>query len=178
MLPATLLLLSFVLRRTLQLQIHCSAKLCLRYETIDRSSINISLCLAATYIIGHPDVNVSGRAAMSLMLAFTAIGHFKFTNGMAMMLPSSIPAKKQIVLATGVIEILAAIGLLVLSTIKITGILLIAFFVLILPANIYAALKNINLEKADNSGNGINYLWFRIPEQVFFIAWVYFFAIR
>lgn len=97
---------------------------------------------------------------------------------MAMMLPSSIPAKKQIVLATGVIEILAAIGLLVLSTIKITGILLIAFFVLILPANIYAALKNINLEKADNSGNGINYLWFRIPEQVFFIAWVYFFAIR
>ena len=136
------------------------------------------LCLAATYIIGHPDVNVSGRAAMSLMLAFTAIGHFKFTNGMVMMLPPSMPVKKQIVLATGGIEILAAIGLLVLSTIKITGILLIAFFVLILPANIYAALKNINLEKADNSGNGINYLWFRIPEQVFFIAWVYFFAIR
>jgi len=131
-----------------------------------------------TYIIGNPDINVSGRVAMSLMLVFTAIGHFKFTNGMAMMLPVFIPAKNQIVLVTGLIEILAAIGLLVLPTIKVTGILLIAFFVLILPANIYAAIKNVNLEKADNSGNGINYLWFRIPEQVFFIAWIYLFAVR
>ena len=136
------------------------------------------LCLAVTYIIGNPDINVSGRVAMSLMLVFTAIGHFKFTNGMAMMLPVFIPAKNQIVLVTGLIEILAAIGLLVLPTIKVTGILLIAFFVLILPANIYAAIKNVNLEKADNAGNGINYLWFRIPEQVFFITWVYFFSIR
>lgn len=136
------------------------------------------LCLSVTYIIGHPDLNVSGRVAMSLMLVFTAIGHFKFTDSMVMMLPSFVPAKKEIVLATGVIEILAAIGLLVLSITKITGILLILFFVFILPANIYAALKNVNLEKADNSGNGINYLWFRIPEQVFFITWVYFFSIR
>ena len=137
-----------------------------------------ALCLGITYIIGNADVNVSGRVAMSLMLAFTALGHFKFADGMAMMLPSFIPARKQIVLATGVIEILAAIGLLVSSTINITGILLIIFFVLILPANIYAAIKKVNLEKADNTGNGINYLWFRIPEQIFFIAWVYLFHIN
>ncbi len=136
------------------------------------------LCLLATYIIGYTNINVSGRIAMSLMLAFTALGHFKFPEGMAMMMPSFIPAKKQIVLVTGIIEIVAAIGLLVASTIKITGILLIIFFVMILPANIYAAIKNVNLEKANYSSTGINYLWFRIPEQIFFIAWVYFFAIR
>ena len=136
------------------------------------------LCLLATYIIGHTNIIASGRTAMSLMLAFTAIGHFKFTDGMAMMMPPFIPAKKQIVLVTGVIEILAAIGLLVTSTVKITGVLLIIFFVLILPANIYAAMKKVDLEKADNTGNGINYLWFRIPEQIFFIAWIYFFATR
>ena len=33
---------------------------------------------------------------MSAMLAFTAIGHFKFAEGMAMMLPEAVPAKKQI----------------------------------------------------------------------------------
>jgi uncharacterized membrane protein len=136
------------------------------------------LCLGITAIIGHADVDLSGRIAMAAMLAFTAVGHFKFTNGMEMMLPPFIPAKKQIVLATGVIEILAAIGLLVSSTIKTTGILLIIFFVLILPANIYAAIKKVNLEKADYNGSGQNYLWFRIPEQLFFIAWVFFFAIR
>ena len=137
-----------------------------------------ALCLGATYIIGSPDINVSGRAAMSLMLVFTAIGHFKFTDGMAMMLPSFIPVKKQIVLATGIIEILAAIGLLVPSTIKITGILLIIFFVMILPANIYAAIKKVDLEKANYTGTGINYLWFRIPEQLLFIFWVYLFALK
>jgi len=62
--------------------------------------------------------NLSGRIAISIMLLFTSIGHFKFTKGMAMMLPDSVPAKKQMVLLTGFIEIAAAIGLLIPSTIK------------------------------------------------------------
>lgn len=136
------------------------------------------LCLGVTYIISHVDVDISGRAAMSLMLVFTALGHFKFTDGMAMMLPAFIPAKKRVVIATGVAEILAAIGLLIPSTIKITGILLIVFFVLILPANIYATIKKVNLESANYTGDGIDYLWFRVPEQIFFIAWVSFFTIK
>lgn len=136
------------------------------------------ICLGITAFLGTTDINLSGRVAMSAMLAFTAMGHFKFTEGMAMMLPAAIPAKKQIVLLTGVIEILAAVGLLVSTTMQLTGILLIIFFVMILPANIYAAMKNVDLEKADHTGNGMNYLWFRIPEQIFFIAWVYFFTIR
>lgn len=139
----------------------------------------LAICLAITYFMhGQANLYLSGRIAMSAMLLFTAMGHFKFTQGMAMMLPEFIPAKKQIVIATGLIEILAAIGLLVSSTIKITGILVIIFFVLILPANIYAAIKKVNLEKSDYTGNGINYLWFRIPEQILFIAWVYWFAIK
>lgn len=135
-------------------------------------------CLGITALLGNAELNLSGRIGMSAMLAFTAMGHFKFTDGMVMMLPAGVPAKKQLVLITGVIEVLAAIGLLVLPTIKTTGILLIIFFVMILPANIYAAMKNVDLEKADNSGKGMDYLWFRIPEQIFFIAWVYFFTIR
>ena len=136
------------------------------------------LCLGITALIGSAEINLSGRIAMSAMLSFTAMGHFKFPDGMAMMMPPFFSAKKQIVLITGMIEVLAAGGLLVSSTIKITGILLIVFFLLILPANIYAAMKKVNLEKSDYSGNGINYLWFRIPEQVFFIAWVYYFAVK
>jgi uncharacterized membrane protein len=137
-----------------------------------------ALCLGVTLAMQHADINVSGRTAMALMLVFTAIGHFKFKEGMAMMLPPLFCAKTQIVLATGIIELLAAIGLLVSSTIQITGILLIIFFVLILPANIYAAIKKVDLEKAAFTGYGINYLWFRIPEQLFFMGWVYFFTLK
>jgi uncharacterized membrane protein len=63
------------------------------------------------------------------------------------------------------------------ATARWTGIALIIFFLLILPANIYAAIKKVDYEKATYEGKGIGYLWFRVPLQIFFIAWVYYFAV-
>ena len=71
----------------------------------------------------------------------------------------------------------AAIGLLFIATHYITGILLIMFFMALIPSNIYAAQNHINLEKADFSGKGLSYLWFRIPLQLFFIGWIWYFAV-
>jgi uncharacterized membrane protein len=128
-------------------------------------------CGVTAIATGHIDYLLSGRIAMAAMLVLTAVGHFKFTDGMVMMLPPFIPAKKLMVLFTSVIEIAAAVGLLT-SFYQLTCKLLIIFFVLILPANIYGAIKNVNLEKADYSGDGLKYLWFRIPLQLLFITWV------
>jgi uncharacterized membrane protein len=121
---------------------------------------------------------LSGRAAMSAMLVFTAIAHFAFTKGMAMMLPDFIPYKTVIVYLTGLIEIAAAIGLFVPNFRLVTAWLLIAFFILILPANIYAALKQVDYQKGTFDGHGLTYLWFRIPLQVFYIVWTYLSCIR
>jgi len=122
--------------------------------------------------------SLAGRIAMAAMLVFTAIGHFAFVDGMAMMMPEIVPFKKEIVYLTGVIEIAAAAGLLVPQLVQLTGWLLIAFFVCILPANINAAMKKIDYQKGTNDGSGPGYLWFRVPLQIFFIAWVWFFAIH
>ncbi len=119
----------------------------------------------------------AGSLAMSIMLLFTAIGHFAFSRGMIMMLPPVIPFKKQIIFSTGFIEILAAVGLLIISFRHLTSVLLIIFFALILPANIYAAFKKIDYQKGNYEGRAINYLWFRVPLQVLFIAWVCYFGI-
>jgi uncharacterized membrane protein len=121
--------------------------------------------------------SLSGRIAMSVMLLFTAIGHFAFSEGMALMMPDFIPFKKALVYITGVIEICAAIGLVFSRISKLTAWLLIIFFLFILPANINAALKNIDYQTGSNTGPGINYLWFRVPLQVFFIIWTYYFGI-
>jgi uncharacterized membrane protein len=118
-----------------------------------------------------------GNLAMSIMLFFTAMAHFVFNKGMAMMLPHFIPFKKLVVYLTGLIEILAGIGLLIKPYRHITSVLLIIFFILILPANIYAAMNKVNHEKGDHSGNDLKYLWFRIPLQIFFIQWVWYFGI-
>jgi uncharacterized membrane protein len=123
------------------------------------------------------ELSFAGRVAMALMLIFTAIGHFTFTKGMAMMI-SFLPWANAIVIATGIIELIATIGLLLPKTKILTGKLLILFFILLLPANIYAASHNINLQAADYTGKGLSYLWLRIPMQLLFIAWVYFSSIR
>lgn len=120
----------------------------------------------------------AGKTAMSVMLLFTAIGHFLFPEGMALMIPEFIPNEKELIYLTGIIEIAAAIGLLFLRSQRMTAWLLILFFIMILPANIYAAIHHVSIKMANYDGQGVNYLWFRIPLQLFFIAWVFYFGIK
>jgi len=140
--------------------------------------LSFGIALLLTKILDHRlNFIFSGNFAMSMMMLFTAIGHFAFSKGMMMMLPDPIPFKKEIVYVTGLIEIMAAIGLLIPSWRYLTSVLLIIFFVLILPANVYAAIKKVNYQRGSYDGDNINYLWFRIPLQILFIGWVWYFGI-
>jgi uncharacterized membrane protein len=89
------------------------------------------------------NIAFAGNLAMCLMLFLTASGHFLFTKGMRMMIPPFIPLKTFLVYLTGVAEVALGIGLLFHSSRHLSGVALIAFFVLLLPANIYAALKRL-----------------------------------
>ncbi|ELR72894.1 hypothetical protein C900_00855 [Fulvivirga imtechensis AK7] len=124
------------------------------------------------------ELALSARIALSITLLFTAMGHFAFSEGMAMMVPEFIPFKKEMVYLTGLIEIAAAIGLHVPQLRPLTGWLLILFFVLVLPANIKAAMEQVDYQKATFGGPGVTYLWFRVPLQILFIVWTYFSAVR
>ncbi|CAM1367452.1 conserved membrane protein of unknown function [Tenacibaculum soleae] len=121
---------------------------------------------------------LAARIAIATMLLFTAIGHFIFTKGMSMMIPSFLPYKINIIYLTGIFEILLAVGLLIPKFQTISGWLLIIFLILMLPANIYASLNKINYQKGTFDGNGLSYLWFRIPLQILFIIWTYISSIR
>ena len=130
------------------------------------------------FATGNWHLIFNGNLAMCLMLCFTALGHFKFTKGMAMMLPEFIPLKIELVYFTGIAEILLGLALVIPSLRYVAGIILIVFFLLMLPANIHAAIKHINYETAAYDGKGIRYLWIRVPMQVLFIVWVYYFSVR
>jgi uncharacterized membrane protein len=71
--------------------------------------------------------------------------------------------------------LLAVPGLLWKKTSRLAAILLIVFFALVLPANIAGSFKQVNLGGMEY---GPLYLLFRIPLQIFFIWWVYYFGIR
>ena len=141
----------------------------------------ISFCLAALIsklFFGKNNFLLSGRIAFAFMLLFTAIGHFVFTNGMSKMIPEIVPNKTFIVYATGILEVLFAIGLLIPKYQKHVAIVIVIFLLLMIPANIKAASNNLNYQTGEQNGYGLNYLWFRIPLQLFFILWVLFFTFK
>ena len=120
---------------------------------------------------------LAGNIGMCAMLLFTALGHFMFSNGMAAMIPGPIPFKRPLVHATGIAEIVLGLALLFPAARQTAAVALIVLLCLMLPANIYAAMNHINYETAEPRGKGPRYLWFRIPLQLFFIAWIGYFSL-
>ena len=116
-----------------------------------------------------------GRASMAVMLIVTGISHFTSTDAMVAMMPDFMPAKRELVYFTGVCELAAVVGLLWEKTARLASILLIVFFVLVLPAHIAGSLKSVNFGGMDY---GPWYLLFRVPLQIFFIWWVWYFVLK
>ena len=71
----------------------------------------ITLFILRLTIGGYYDLSRAARFGMSVMLLFTAMGHFMFPEGMSLMIPEFIPQKEAMVYLTAIIEIMAAIGL-------------------------------------------------------------------
>jgi len=111
----------------------------------------------------------AGRAAAAAMFVFTGVSHFPLAESMAAMVPPAVPAPLLVVYATGVLEILGGIGLLVPRTRRAAAWCLALFLVAVFPANVYAALNRVGL---GGHADGPGYLWLRAPLQVFFLAWV------
>jgi uncharacterized membrane protein len=126
---------------------------------------------------GGWNIVFAGNLAMCLMLMLTASGHFLFTKGMTMMIPPIVPFPTFLVYLTGVAEVLLGVGLLFQPTRHLCGVILFVMFVFLLPANIYAAVKHLNMEKATYTGSGPSYLWFRVPLQLLFFGWLIYFSI-
>jgi len=119
--------------------------------------------------------HLRGRISLAIVFVFTGLSHFIMTEPMAQMLPPWIPMRMPIIYITGVVELAAAAGLLVPRLCRLTGIYLIAFLILVLPANIYAAINRVEM---GGHSMGPPYLFIRIPLQLILIIWTYWFAVR
>lgn len=120
------------------------------------------------------DTAARARVGLSLFFAFTALGHFVRTEGMAAMLPPSAPYRVGLIYLTGVFELLGAAGVWVPRLRRLTGVCLIVMLLGVLPANVYAALNRVDFGGHDA---GPAYLLVRIPFQIFVIWWVYLAAV-
>jgi len=136
----------------------------------------VALYLLNRFALGQRlSLSFIGRVSMAVMLIVTGVSHFTNTQQMVDMMPDFMPAKREMIYFTGVCELLAVIGLLWSRTARLASILLIIFFVLVLPANIAGSLKSVQFGGMEY---GTLYLLFRIPLQIFFIWWVWYFGVK
>ena len=88
----------------------------------------------------------AAACALAVMFLFTASAHFTRTKkDLIAMVPSMFPRPELPVSATGVLEVLGAVGLLVPATRSLAGTGLILLLVAMFPANVAAARKGVPL---------------------------------
>ena len=134
-----------------------------------------AVALADRYLLGRRvGLSMAGRIAMGVMLLVTGISHFTATETMVDMMPDMLPWKRELVYFTGICELLAIPGLIWERTRRLAAVLLIVFFIAVLPANVIGSLKQVQMGGMEY---GTAYLLFRIPLQIFFIWWTWYFAL-
>jgi uncharacterized membrane protein len=107
------------------------------------------------------------RAGLAAMFVFTAVSHFhpRTRPDLVRMVPASLPAPALLVTATGALELLGAIGLLVPQVLPWAAYGLIALLVAMFPANVYAAREGLMI-----AGRRATPVLWRLPLQLFWIA--------
>lgn len=121
-----------------------------------------------------PFLTRAGAIAIGVMLVVTGVFHFIKVQPMVAMFPPSVPYREFLVYASGVFEIAAGVCLILgIGPMAVIGYALMAFFALALPLNVYSAINGTGL-----GAKGIDYLWFRVPLQFFWVWWVYRFVVR
>jgi len=119
--------------------------------------------------------SLRGRIALSLVFLVTGLSHFFQTEATAAMLPPSVPGRVAIIYVTGVLELAAAVGLLMPGLSRVAGICLLLFLLCVLPANIYSAVHRVEM---GGHAMGPMYLAVRVPLQIVLMAWAWWFAVR
>ncbi len=120
------------------------------------------------------DADNAGRVGLLLAFLFTASGHFLMTDVMALMLPPWAPARVELVLATGVLEIAIALGLLWQRTRAWAAWAAMAVLIGFYPVNVYAAWQQVPM---GGHAWGLDYMWLRTPLQILLVAWTWRFGL-
>jgi uncharacterized membrane protein len=110
------------------------------------------------------------RSASPYLLAglLTVAGslHFLTPRPYAAIVPSQLPAPTGIVYASGLAELLCAVGVALPRTRRVAGWATAALFVVVFPANVSMALGSGGRSDVYQAG-----VWARLPLQIPLIAW-------
>jgi uncharacterized membrane protein len=107
------------------------------------------------------------RVALAGMFVFTAVSHFhrRTRDELIRMVPAALPAPALLVTATGVLEFVGAVGLLIPQVAATAAYGLAALLVAMFPANVRAARAGLII-----AGHRASPIVWRLPLQLFWIT--------
>ena len=114
------------------------------------------------------------RYGLAVMFMFTAMAHFgPMKHDFAKMIPAPLPNGLWVIYATGLLEFAGAIGLLTRRFHRLAGVGLVLLMIAMFPANVNAALNDIELR-----GSAATPLLPRTLLQLLWIGLVWWSAVR
>ena len=111
---------------------------------------------------------------MAAFYIFAGVNHFRVPEFYRQIMPPYLPWHLELVLLSGIAEIVCGIGLLIPRTRKLAAWATIALLIAVFPANIHVAVNNVPM-LGETEGLGI-WNWVRLPFQFLFIAWAWWYT--
>ncbi len=130
--------------------------------------------LATVYYRDMEKSRFAGVIGLSLMFIVAGTAHFLRTDEMKKLIPSSWPHPELLIIFTGILEYIVAVGVLSKTYRKKFGWIAVSLFIIFLPFNVYGAFHSIG---PGGHEWGLKYLFLRVPLQFLFIVWTWWFCI-
>jgi len=102
------------------------------------------------------------------IMTLAGVMHFVKPHWYERMMPPYVPAQRELVYASGVAEIMGALGTMHPRTRRPAGLFLIATLVAVFPANVHMAVNAGDFKDVPPPA-----LWARLPVQAVFVYWVW-----
>lgn len=109
------------------------------------------------------------RFLLAFVLFVAGIAHFIQPERFMVAMPPYIPFHYPIIILTGVIEIILALGLLVPKFIKLSAYVTAIYFAALIPAHIHVSINSIEMFGIKSPA----VLWARTAFQAVFIYWAF-----
>ncbi|MDY3553240.1 DoxX family protein [Gemmata sp. JC717] len=120
-----------------------------------------------------PALKPVAKWVLALLFVAAGVNHFVSPDFYVKIMPPYLPWHYELVLVSGVFEILGGVGLLVPRLQRAAAWGLIALLVAVFPANVHMALNPDAFPNIPPAA-----LWARLPFQALLIAWAYWFTRR
>lgn len=113
------------------------------------------------------------RIILAIGMVVIGAQHFTATEGFVKIVPAFIPYPFFLVYLSGLLEMLAGLGLLIPPLSRQAAWTLVVLYIVVFPANLNQALHNIPVAGLPHDPPLI---WLRLPFQAFMVAWAWWFT--